>query len=279
MLPNLAVYHPQIVHFAIVLLITGVAFRLISFAGSRFSWASPAAATLIVAGTLAAILAVQSGDDAHAPVERIPGLRNAVIEHEEWGDRTRNLFIIISVLEISALALRGKRRGVVRGLRAVSAVAGLVGLWVIYETGEHGGDIVYKFGGGIGTRSGNPRDVENLLVAGLYNSALEERKLGDTAEAGRLASELLRLRPTDPTVKLFAAQSLLQDKNDPRGALEGLAQMPATLAGPLRTQVPMTRARAYMMLGKKDSARAALAPVQADIATNPRLKAFADSLQ
>lgn len=280
MLPNLAVYHPQIVHFAIVLLVVGVTFRVISFTGSRMSWASPAATTLIVAGTIAAVLAVKSGTDAHGPVERIPGARDTVVEHEEWGERTRNLFIIVSLIEIGAMARRApERRGLVRGLRVAGAVAGLVGIWLIYETGEHGGELVYDFAGGIGTRSGNPHDVQNLLVAGLYNSALQERKAGNAAEAARLTDQLQRLRPTDPTVKMLAIQSMLQDRNDPRGALDALAHMPAAPSGPFRTQVPMMKARAYMKLGQKDSARAVMEPLKAQIATNPRLKAFADSLQ
>ena len=57
MLPNLGVLHPQVVHFAIVLLIVGVAFRLISFTGSRMAWANPAATTLLVAGAIAAFAA------------------------------------------------------------------------------------------------------------------------------------------------------------------------------------------------------------------------------
>jgi uncharacterized membrane protein len=281
MLPNLAVYHPQIVHFVIALLVAGVAFRLISFAGSRLSWASPAATSLIVAGTVAAFLAVKSGTDAHAPVERIPGAREAVQEHEDWGERTRNLFIVVSLLEIAALVLTRhvERRQVVRGLRVGSLVVGAVGIGFIYETGEHGGDIVYEHAGGVGTHSGSPQDVQNLLVAGLYNSAIEQRKAGNLAEAGRLTDELLRLRPADPAVKMLAIQSLLQDKNDPRGALDALAQMPLAASGPMRTQVPMMRARAYMKLGQKDSARAEMTPLKDQIATNPRLKAFADSLQ
>ena len=43
---------------------------------------------------LAALAAVrvrtQSGTAAHGPVERIPGVRPAVQEHEEWGERTQN---------------------------------------------------------------------------------------------------------------------------------------------------------------------------------------------
>ncbi len=66
--------------------------RWIWFTG-KVPFAGSAAATLLLIGTLAAVLAVESGEDGHGPAERIPGARPAVEEHEEWGERTRNLFL------------------------------------------------------------------------------------------------------------------------------------------------------------------------------------------
>src|SRR6266404_8176411 len=118
-------YHPQFVHFAIALLVTGVAFRIVSVIGKP-AFVAPAATTLLVAGTLAAWLAVQSGTAAHGPVERVPGARTAVMEHEEWGIRTRNVFFAVVALEALALAFwRSPRR---RFVFAASTVVGLIGL-------------------------------------------------------------------------------------------------------------------------------------------------------
>ena len=167
-------------------------------------------------------------------MQRMPGLSEAVQEHEEWGDRARNMFILVGLLEIGALALTGReeRRNVRKGLLTASALLGVVGLGFVFEAGDKGGDIVYEYGGGVGTRSGNPRDVQNLLAAGLYNGALEQRKAGNPAEAAHLMEELVRLRPADPAVKLLGAQSLLQDKNDARGALDAISRNPAGHGGP-----------------------------------------------
>src|SRR5262245_20476396 len=93
------------------------------------------AATLLILGALASIAAVQSGTNAHGPVERVPGSREAVQEHEEWGLRARNLFVAIAVLEVLALAFASRRK-LAQGLRVVTAQAGLFGLWVVYEVGE-----------------------------------------------------------------------------------------------------------------------------------------------
>src|ERR1044072_9306661 len=102
-MPNLGVYHPIIVHFALALPIPGVVFRWISLSG-RAVFTGPAAATLILLGTAAAVLAVQSGTDAHGPVERIPGVRQAVQEHEEAGEWARNVFLVVALPGLAAPA-------------------------------------------------------------------------------------------------------------------------------------------------------------------------------
>ena len=188
-------YHPQVVHFAIALLVAGVVFRLISLAG-RPAFAAPAALTLLMVGTLAAALAVQSGTAAHGPVERVPGARPAVVDHEEWGILTRNVFFGVLALEAVALILwRSPRR---RLAYAASAAVGVVGLFCLYETGEHGGKLVYAYAGGVGIRSGDPADVERLLLAGLYNGAQAERKAGRPNESAKLMALAGERHPNDP---------------------------------------------------------------------------------
>ena len=142
-MPNLASWHPQIVHFAIVLLVAGVLFRWISLTG-RAAFTGPAAAVLLLAGTVAAMLAVQSGTDAHGPVERVPGARAAVQEHEDAGHWARNVFLVIAVLEIGALIFTRRSARVAQGLTWASALVGLAGLGAIYKAGDRGGDLVYS---------------------------------------------------------------------------------------------------------------------------------------
>ena len=52
-MPNIAQYHPQIVHFVIALLVLGVGFRLVSLI-RRPSFTDYAAPTLLLIGTGAA---------------------------------------------------------------------------------------------------------------------------------------------------------------------------------------------------------------------------------
>jgi len=216
-MPNIAVFHPQIVHFIVALGFVGVALRLLTLV-TKVEWIRPAATLSLLAAAAASAAAVKSGVEAHGPAERIPGARSAVEEHEELGEKTRNLFLVVAALELAALALR-KREKVARLVCVSSAAVGVVAAYYLYEAAEHGGEVVYSYAGGVGTRSGSPEDVQRLLVAGLYHAARTEREAGDTADAARLTEELARQMPGDFGVAILAARSLLVDRHDPAGAM------------------------------------------------------------
>ena len=263
---SLAPLHPQIVHFVIALLFAGVLFRCIAVTG-RAAFTGPAAAVLLFVGTLGAVLAVKSGTDAHGPVERVPGARAAVMEHEEWGERTRNIFLVVAALEIAALipAVQRWRKGV----HVASAVVGLAGAFSLYEAGEHGGELVYAYAGGVGIRSGNPDDVGRLLVAGLYHQAMLDRKAGKTAEAAQLIGQLTQRLPDDTSARLLAIESLVMDKQDGRAALGALASFPAVPESRfLRFRVGILRADAFVAAGMPDSAKATLEAMSREFANN-----------
>jgi uncharacterized membrane protein len=266
----MAYYHPQFVHFAIALLVVGVVFRIVSLAG-RPLFTAPAALTLLAVGTIAAALAVQSGDAAHGPVERIPGARAAVVEHEEWGIRTRNVFFAVMALEAIALVLwRSPRR---RLVHAASAALGLAGLFCLYEAGEHGGKLVYAYAGGVGIRSGDPADVERLLLSGLYNGAQAERQAGRPNEAARLLALAGERHPNDPEVQLAAAESLLLDRQNPRAAIEKLQNIkPAQDNRSLRIRHGMLTADALEAAGQKEGAAAVVQGLVTEYPDVPRLK-------
>jgi uncharacterized membrane protein len=278
MLPNLAVYHPQVVHFAVALVFVGVLFRLVSLTG-RLNFTNAAATALIVLGTGAAVVAVQSGTDAHGPVERIPGARDAVVDHEEWGERARNIFLVVAALELIQLAFRNDKRA--RMVQMASALVGLAGAGAMYEAAEHGGALVYNYGGGPGLRRGNPEDVKRLLLAGLYNSAQSERQAGRHDEAAQLTDVMASHFPSDPTVKILAAESKLRDRHDAAGTLAAIDSLTAGAAPDprFRTRIAFLRTDALVANGMTDSARAVLTALQKDMPNNARIKAKLDSLK
>ncbi len=271
-MPNLASFHPQIVHFVIALLAVGIALRWLSLTG-KVPFAGPAAATLLLLGTVAAVLAVSSGMDAHGPVERIPGVREAVQTHETWGHRTRNIFLGVAVLEILGLVMIRVRPGVRRWAEVSSAIVGLVGGVALYQAGQQGGELVYSYAGGVGIRSGDTSDVERLLVAGLYEQALVDRARHRSAEAADLIEQLARRLPGDTTVLLLRIESQIVDRQDPEGALAALKGLTLPANNPrLRVQAGTLTADALVAAGRPDSARAVLRALIVEFPTSRRLK-------
>ena len=267
---SLAALHPQVVHFVIALLFVGVLLRCVSLTG-RVPFTGPAAAVLLLVGTGAAVLAVQSGTAAHGPVERVPGARAAVTQHEEWGERTRNIFLVVAALEIAALVPAvGRWR---KGVLAASALVGLGGAVSLYEAADLGGDLVYAYAGGVGIRSGDPADVGRLLVAGLYHQAMLERKGGKPADAARLIGELAQRYPDDTAVRLLTVESLIVDRHDGKGALAALKWFPATPDSRfLRLRVGLLRADALAAAGAPDSARLLLQGMSAEFSNNGAIR-------
>jgi len=256
-MPDIAQWHPQIVHFVIALGFIGIALRVLSLVLWK-SWTRPAGAALLILAAAASVAAVKSGDDAHGPVERIPGTRDLVVHHEELGEKARNLFLTVAVLEIIALVLTARPK-VLLGVHAASALVGVYAGLVLYETAEHGGEIVYNYGGGPGLRSGDTADVRRLLVAGLYNQARLDREAGRTEAAARLTDELARRVPGDRTVQLLAIESRIRDRGEPMAALAELMAM-SIPADTMRLVVRhgLLVAEALGAAGLKDSARTVL---------------------
>ena len=270
----MGIFHPEVVHFAIALLVVGVLLRAVSLAG-RPAFVGPTAATLLILGSLAAFAAAYTGDLAHGPIEQMPGLRPAVESHEQWGEWVRNIFGLVLVIELVGLVLRPPKR---RYALIASTIVGVVGLGALYEAGEHGGEIVYGYAGGIGTRSGDPQDVGYLLRAGLYQQALVDRKAGRLEDAAALLDLAARRFPADFDVQVARAESLLLDRKDPAAAITALrAISPPSDNRFARVRHGLLTADALEAAGQHDGAVATLQQLQAAI-PNPRVQQRLDAL-
>jgi uncharacterized membrane protein len=275
-MPDIGTLHPQLVHFVIALGLVGVVLRLISLV-ARGVWLGPAAAALIMLSAAAGVLAAKSGDDAHENAERIPGVRAAVQLHEHWGERTRNVLLAVAGLEIIALLFASSRAG--RPLRFVAAAGGLVAAFCIYKVSDLGGDIVYEYAGGVGTRSGDPEDIDHLLVAGLFYGARLDRDSGRAEAAARLIDELARRRPADTTIRFLVIESQLRDRNDPAGALAGLAALQLPPSHRLAPRHGLLLAQALVASGQVDSARVILSALTQRFPENQALKSALERLR
>ena len=276
-MPNIAYFHPQIVHFVVALLLVGVLLRVVSLA-NKWAFTGPAAATLIFLGTAAAVAAAKSGTDAHGPVERIPGARSAVTQHEDAGEWARDVFLVVAALELAALALG--RKPVRRWVLTASGVVGLVGLATVYRASELGGQLVYKYAGGVGTRYGDSTDVQRLLLAGFYQQAMQDRAAKRPNAAAQTIALMTQRFPGDPNVQLLHAESQLLDLKDAKAALATLAQItvPADNRA-MSSRVGFLKADAYAAAGLRDSARVTLEALSRVFPNNPRIKQRLQQLQ
>jgi len=269
-MPDIGFYHPLIVHFAIALAIVGVLFRWVSFTGTA-KFTGPAGAALLLLATAAAVVAARSGNDASVDVEALPGAAALVRQHAEWGLRTRNVLLAIGALEVFAVLIN--RRDWARAALLGSSALGLAALVCIFETGERGGEIVYGHAGGVGTRSGDPADVERLLLAGLYHQAELDRRAGRADEAAALIEIAARRFPAEPAVQVMAAQSLLEQRHDPTAALALLRTVAVAAADPqLRFRHGWLTADALEALGQTDMARSTLQQLRTEFPDSARLR-------
>lgn len=266
---DIAVYHPQITEFTVVFLMTGVVTRWISLTG-KFQFTRPAATTLLLLGTLAAILAVHSGTQAHEAAERVPGIGAAVNAHEDAAHWAQNVFLVVALIELAALALVF-RPAARRWVEVVSAVVGLAGAAALFKAADRGGDLVFDWAGGVGIRSGDSADVGHLLTAGLYEQAMTARKAKRPGEADTLLTLLATLRPADPFVALVHAQSLLEDRKDPKAALAALDAIAVPDTGFMKARVGFAKVDVFSRSGMMDSARATLTALGRQYADNPRI--------
>lgn len=278
-MPSIAYMHPQIVHFAVALLLVGVALRLVSLTG-RLPFTGPAATALVVLGAVASMLAVKSGTDAHGPVERVPGARAAVTEHEEWGIRARNLSLFVGSLELLTLMLAGRRPRAARVFAMSAGAVGIVGCVVVYLAAEHGGQLVYNYAGGVGLRSGNPDDVGRLLVAGLYHQANLDRQAGKGPESATLIDIAAVRNPQNVELQLVAVEWTTEVKKDPAAALVRLDQV-AVPAGDnrLRIRAALARAGALAALGNVGAARQVLLTLKGEFPSSPQIERRLDELE
>ena len=173
---------------------------------------------------------------------------------------------------------RSARAGTRSRCWSASALVGLGGLYALYEAGEHGGELVYSYAGGVGIRTGAPEDVGRLLLAGLYHQAQLDRKAQRPEDAAVLIELAARRFPSDPGVQLAAAESLLLDRKDAAAAVAALER---TSVPPddrrLRTRRAFLLADAFESQGNKAGALAALEPLAAEFPQNERLKKRIDS--
>jgi uncharacterized membrane protein len=141
--PNI---HPLLVHFPIALLCGAAAADVAGWAFHRNSQLRHSATLMYLLGTGAAAAAYLTGRAASQTIW-LPGMAQAVLgEHWTWALRTVWFFAIVTGVRL--LLLRPSRREPSPAIVAALVLVGLVGIGLVFETGNRGGRLVYQHGVG-----------------------------------------------------------------------------------------------------------------------------------
>ncbi|MCX6171185.1 MAG: DUF2231 domain-containing protein [Ignavibacteriales bacterium] len=148
--------HPRIVHFP-------VAFFIMYFILETFGMILKkdhlvkAAYLLLIAGVFTALIAVLTGNQAYTAAKLLIGKKsdlNELIEiHENYATITVWYFSAVLIFRTYLMAKKKIWKSITsenNNLKYAFVLLGLIGCYLIYMTGIHGGDLVFQHG--IGTQ-------------------------------------------------------------------------------------------------------------------------------
>ena len=140
----LVAFHPKVIHFPIAFLMSYFLFELLGIVFKK-EFLSKAAHLLLFLGVLGALAAVLTGNQAEEAFEYWNKQSGALLEeHEMYANLTLWYFTGLLVLR-TFVAFRKKFIGIVQYIILVLA---MVGVYFVFQTGEHGGKMVYDHGVG-----------------------------------------------------------------------------------------------------------------------------------
>ncbi|MBE2180919.1 MAG: hypothetical protein IAE97_10650 [Chthoniobacterales bacterium] len=158
MIPIPSPLHPAVVHFPIVLILIGMVCAVVSVFIQRWHLHLLAAVVLSTAAVGAVVATVTGGQDEEMAGELSGPAEHALEEHEQWGERTRNLALVAAAFAIGAAAL-SKVRLAGRSLSVITAVVSMAAAYSVAQAGHYGGQLVYRHGLGINTAGASDGDT------------------------------------------------------------------------------------------------------------------------
>jgi uncharacterized membrane protein len=140
--PNL---HPLVIHFPIALIVVAAFADLIDTLVGRPKWMASAATMLFVLGSLSAIVACLTGQQALDTV-LMPGMAHPIVQaHRTWAIATTIYFTVLTLIRLGVAF----RSPVAFRYRVALLVVALVGVAGLQQTAERGGRLVYEQGVGV----------------------------------------------------------------------------------------------------------------------------------
>lgn len=150
-IPSWAGIHPLVVHFPVALLLVAPVFLVIAIAlpAARARHYLAGALLLMVLGTAAASIAVESGEAAGVLAERTPEISAALERHQHLAVTTRNVFLGLTLAFAAAVLVAGLRkpsRVWTSVVPAVFVVAYAFAAVLLANTAHQGGTLVHRYG-------------------------------------------------------------------------------------------------------------------------------------
>src|SRR6056297_496958 len=142
--PNI---HPILVHFPIAIILLAVLMDLLSFFLPDQWWDDLKTTILYGIGAVSALAAYYTGTLAADSVFLPSGAQSVLNEHADWALWTVWFFGIYAVLRILLHWYQKMDQKIIRiGLFVIA----LPDIFFLYETGDHGAEMVFGYGAGTG---------------------------------------------------------------------------------------------------------------------------------
>jgi uncharacterized membrane protein len=166
--------HPKIVHYPLALF---AVYALLEIIGVLFKkdFFSKSAHLILFLGLIGAIMAVLTGNSAAEALQHLNKIKSvipgeAVNAHMEYANYTLWYFAVLLVLRTFIVL----KKNFSNSIKNLFLILSLIGMLLIYKTGELGGRLVYKFGAGTELLR---KDLNSEQSAGSYrNKILKEKQ-------------------------------------------------------------------------------------------------------
>lgn len=249
--------HPFTAHFSVGLVPAGLLVLLVYYF-KQHDWLLYTALVLFALGTVSAFVSYASGDIAHEASENIPGVYNAMKDHEDWANYSRWSMLLLTVLTWIYLQYKDTILAFNRDFSYWAVV--LFGTWTLIamiSTGLKGGNLVYDYMVAGSARGHSAQSVDRQEIALYYSKIqfLKEKNNGlpDNAGLAALYREIQEKLPQIADFKIMHADFLSQEMNKPQEALDVLSTIISTKELQPRQHYRMLAAKYRVYLKLNDS--------------------------
>lgn len=143
-----ATLHPKFVHFSIALFLIYILLEITQLIFYK-EWLNKTIHLILVLGVVFTLGTVLTGNQAEHAANQIiennlPQIKEVLEEHESFGTLVLWFFSALAVFRTYLLL----NKNINKKTQIVLVILALIGSYLIYETGEYGGKLVYEHGVG-----------------------------------------------------------------------------------------------------------------------------------